>query len=76
MIDGVDLTIQQRRVAERIMGNPLSLSDIQKLVGGALTDRPDIAYSFMMKLGKRLKGSWWRLERNHEGFAIWKVTAK
>lgn len=75
MID-VDLTVHQRRVAERIIGHPASLTDIQHYIGGAALDRPDIAASFMKKLGKRLEGSWWRLERHRNGFVIWKVTVK
>lgn len=75
-IDDVDLTVHQRRVAEHIVGRAMSVSDLQHLIGGAARDRPDIAVSFMKKLGKRLEGSWWRLDRRHNGFIIWKVTAK
>lgn len=72
----IDLTEHQRRVAEQIVGNPTSLSDIQHMIGGAARDRPDIAGSFMKRLGTRLDGSWWHLERRYGTYAIWRVTAK
>lgn len=72
----IDLTEHQRRVAEQIVGTPTSLSDIQHMIGGAARDRPDIAGSFMKRLGTRLDGSWWRLERRGNDYAIWKVMTK
>lgn len=75
MIEGIDLTPTQKRVAEALVGNPMSIPDICHLIGGAAINRPDIAGSFMKKLSDRFEGSWWSLERVGLQYAVYQRVA-
>lgn len=71
-----DLTTHQQRIFELIKGRFLSLDEIAIHIGPAAAGNIGIAGSFMQKLGKRLGGSWWNLERRGMSYGVFMRTVR